>query len=58
MMSEEIKAKLFEKMLELEHLAEVETFDGRDYFEQSDGAFQMLQIMGLGSEYIRWSFGK
>ena len=36
----------------------VEKHDGRNYCEQSDAAFQMLQIMGLGSEYINWSFGK
>ena len=58
MLNEEMKVKLFEKVLELEHLAEISTFDGRNYCEQSDGAFQMLQIMGLGSAYIRWAFGK
>ena len=58
MLNEEMKIKLFEKVLELEHLAEAHTFDGRNYCEQSDVAFQMLQIMGLGSEYINWSYGK
>lgn len=58
MMSEDIKIKMFEQMLELEHLAGAPTYDGRDYFEQCEGAFKMLQIMGLGSEYINWSYGK
>ncbi len=57
-MKKETKEKLFEAMLELEHLGERPTFDGRDYVEQANGAFQMLQILGLGREYINWSFGK
>ena len=57
-MTEEIKMVLFEKMLKLEHLAEVETFDGHNYVEQSNGAFHMLSALGLGSEYISWSVGK
>ncbi len=57
-MSEGAKIKLFEQMLELEHLAEAKTFDGRDYFEQSEGAFKMLQAMGLNSEYVNWAIGK
>lgn len=57
-MTDEIKMVLFEKMLKLEHLAEVETFDGHNYAEQSHGAFEMLSALGLGSEYISWSFGK
>ena len=57
-MDEEVKAKLFGRMLELEHLAGATTYDGRDYNEQADGAFQMLQILGLGSEYINWAIGK
>lgn len=57
-MTDEIKTVLFEKMLKLEHLAEVETFDGHNYVEQSNGAFEMLSALGLGSEYVSWSFGK
>lgn len=57
-MNEEMKIKLFEKVLELEHLAEAKTYDGRNYFDQSEGAFSMLQILGLGSEYINWAVGK
>lgn len=57
-MTEEIKRKLFEEMLRLEHLSEVKTYDNRDYFEQANGAFAMLEILGLGSEYIRFSEGK
>ena len=57
-MTEEMKVKLFKEVLRLEHLAEKTTYDGRDYYEQSEGAFKMLTIMGLGSEYIKWSVGK
>jgi hypothetical protein len=57
-MTEETKIKLFEKMLELEHLGEKETFDHHNYIEQSNGAYLMLEILGLGSEYINWSTGK
>lgn len=57
-MTEEMKIKLFENMLRLEHLCEKKTYDNRDYFEQADGAFQMLEIMGLSKEYIKWAFGK
>ena len=58
MINEEMKIKLFQKVLDLEHLAEAHTFDGRNYCEQSEGAFAMLEVMGLGREYIRWSYGK
>ena len=54
----EMKYKLFEKMLELEHLGETKTYDGRNYAEQSNGAYKMLQTLGLDTEYIHWSFGK
>lgn len=57
-MTNEIKMKLFERVLELEHLGEVETFDGRNYSEQTDGAFQMLQILGISKEYLDWAIGK
>lgn len=57
-MTQDMKVKLFEKTLELEHLAEKKTYDGRNYAEQADGAFQMLEILGLSSEYIEWSFGR
>lgn len=57
-MTEEMKIKLFENMLRLEHLSDKQTYDNRNYFEQADGAFQMLQIMGLSKEYIEWSCGK
>lgn len=57
-MSEETKLKLFEKMLKLERLAEVTTYDNRNYFEQANGAYEMLEVLGLGREYIRWSDGK
>ena len=57
-MTEDMKLELFNAVLELEHLAEAHTFDHRDYAEQSNGAFLMLQILGLDHEYIKWSFGK
>lgn len=57
-MSEEMKLKLFEKMLQLEHKSEKVTYDHHNYFEQSNGAFAMLQVLGLDREYIRWSEGK
>lgn len=57
-MTQNTKAKLFEEMLRLETLAGKKTYDGRNYFEQADGAFAMLEILGLDSEYIRWSEGK
>lgn len=56
-MTEEMKTKLFEQMLELEHKTG-KTYDNRDYFEQAEGAFKMLQILGLNKEYIEWSYGK
>lgn len=57
-MTEEVKLKLFEEMLRLEHLAERRTYDGHDYCEQSEGAFKMLEILGLATEYIWWAVGK
>ena len=54
-MTEEKKLRLFEQMLNLEQMAEGTTYDGRDYFEQAEGAFKMLEILGIGREYIRWS---
>lgn len=57
-MTNEMKEKLFNKLLELEHLAEANTFDGRNYYEEANGAFQMLCILGLAKEYIKWSYGK
>lgn len=57
-MPEEMKLKLFEKMLQLEHLAEMELFDKIDYYEQAEGAFKMLGVIGLEREYLKWSYGK
>lgn len=57
-MTEEMEISLFEKMLNLEHLAERGTYDGRNYFEQASGAYEMLTILGIGNEYIKWSEGK
>lgn len=57
-MTKEMKMKLFEEMLRLEHLAERRTYDGNNYCEQSEGAFKMLEILGLSTEYIWWAVGK
>ena len=57
-MNEEMKMKLFNEMLYLETMANEKTYDGRNYFEQMEGAFKMLAILGIEDEYIRWSEGK
>lgn len=57
-MTKELKIKLFEKMYALEELAGEDTFDGFDYNEQANGAYKMLDVLGLGHEYIQWSFNK
>lgn len=57
-----MKEKLFEKMLWLEHMAELQSegklYDNRDYFSESNGAYAMLQVMGIDREYINWAVGK
>ena len=58
MLTKEKKEELFNKMLELEHLAEARTFDGRNYNEEANGAFQMLEILGIAKEYIQWAYKK
>lgn len=57
-MTSEMKVALFNEMLRLEKLGEAKTYDNRDYVEQSNGAYAMLQILGLDKEYIQWSKGK
>lgn len=61
-MEDEMKLKLFERMLNLEKLGEMQTngklFDHVNYIEMSNGAYEMLRILGLDREYIRWSYGK
>lgn len=57
-MTEEMKINLFELMLELTHLSETQHYDHHDYFEQSNGAFKMLIVLGLDKEYINWSVKK
>lgn len=59
-MTEEMKLNLFTKMLELEHLGEIQDklFDHVDYVAESEGAYKMLQAIGLGREYLNWSIGK
>ena len=58
MLTEEMKTRLFEQMLELEHLGEGKTYDGHDYVEQSNGAYLMLKALGLGTEYLVWAIGR
>lgn len=52
--SNEIKMALFETMKELRKVASIQTYDGRNYFEQSEGAYKMLTALGINMEYIRW----
>ena len=58
-MTDKQKNELFEKMLELEHLGEINTSNGINYFvTMSDGMFEAFKILGIESEYIKWSYGK
>lgn len=61
-MSMEMKEKLFKKVLWLEKMAEQQCagklYDSRDYLAESDGAYLMLDIMGIGREYLNWAIGK
>jgi hypothetical protein len=52
------KMAMFKKVLEMETLAERPNYGVHNYAEQSDGAFQMLGILGLGKEYIEWAYKK
>ena len=56
--TEEMKLKIFKTMLWLEHLAEIETYDGIDYAARAHGAAEIVNVLGLSGEYIRWSYGK
>ena len=58
MLTEEMKLKLFERLLWLEHMGEETTYDHRNYSAESDGAYSMLQVLGLGREYLNWAMGK
>ena len=49
------KLELFKKMLILEQFAGMKTFDGRNYFEQAEGFYKALTILGINKEYIKWS---
>ena len=57
-MKKEKKLELFEKMLEIEQLAIVQTYDNHNYNEMANGAYAMLEVLGLGREYINWSICK
>lgn len=54
----EKKTELFEKVLYYERKAQWATHDQKSYFDLAEGAFQMLEILGLDREYIFYSFGK
>lgn len=61
-MTNETKIALFQQMLDLEHKGELQSegklFDNVDYIAESNGAYKMFEILGIESEYIKWSFGK
>lgn len=54
----EKKMEMFQTMYELEALAATTTFNGRNYFEQSEGFYKALTALGWGKEYIKWSHEK
>lgn len=56
MIDTKTKTRLFEELEQMELLAAKTTYDGIDYNARSDGAFQMLQILGLSKEYIEWAY--
>ena len=53
--SKNTKLQLFEKVQELEEKSNMTTYDNRNYFEQSEGAYAILKILGINIEYINWS---
>lgn len=53
-MTQEEKIKAFELVQELEVIKSRTTYDGRDYFEQAEGAYKVLTALGINKEYIRW----
>ena len=60
-MTKKEKEKLFEAMLYLEHQQDkYVTNDSvrKKRFYESEGAFYMLEELGIGREYIRWAIGK
>ena len=61
-MTDDMKIKLFEKMLWLEHMSELycdgKLYDKVDYWSECNGAFRMLEVIGLNTEYIYWAIGK
>ena len=52
------KERLFELMQELEDAAGMPTYDNRNYFEQSEGAYKMLKVLELNHEYVQWSMNR
>lgn len=57
-MKKQTKQALFDRMLELEHLAQETTFDGVDYASKAEGMFEALTILGIEDEYLDWAYGK
>lgn len=54
----EEKTKLFQTMLDIEHKEQDNQHYTTEYFHQANGAFAMLQALGISSEYINWAIGK
>ena len=63
-MTQDEKNKLFEKMLYLEHMGELQSnnqlskFCTEDFIGESNGLWMAIDILGLAHEYIAWSYGK
>ena len=53
-MTQEEKIKVFELVQKLEVISSRPVYDGRDYFEQVEGAYKVLTELGINKEYIRW----
>lgn len=61
-MTQAEKEMLFQQMLSLEHKRELycdgKLYDNVDYWSMAEGAYKMLQAIGIGTEYINWAIGK
>ena len=57
-MTKEQKMEIFNIILKEETLAGKRTYDGVNHADVADGAFQIVKALGLGSEYVKWSFGR
>lgn len=57
-MTEEMKIRMFERTLEFEKFSMMNTYDNINYSDKANGAYEMLEILGLGREYIKWTEDK